>query len=246
MKTYTVIGGLVETGWKTSDDANGGHPCVVLGEYGKGAWAERLPFHHSYPAVVKESKVEDAFLYDVNRGKKPKKFFVLANPTKEDKDVLVRFVTKGKSEGKVNGAVHAMFGRKFPLVAGHGLNNCIKDNGTWTDAIFLMRPGDIFRVELGGSGEQFAVFLRDSALVSVTWDDEYCRKMSPAVPTKDMDVQKTSQPEVQERTKVTTELDPMAELAMECDKGCESAPPSHLKGYAKKQWYRTRGSHVEA
>ena len=171
MKVYTFRNGQITIGWQSQDLGNG-QAGLFLGEEGHGSRFVRVPLDKYHPAEVSaDGVIYDAFLKNINYGKDGfQPFFTVCcpKPGYVEDGVLVRFVTKGSHQGSsFGGVIMVGEGRLRQLVFGFAQNNAVLNHGTWTDAIFVIKPGDFLKVSIGGTGQEFMVSLDNGVPVAV-------------------------------------------------------------------------------
>jgi hypothetical protein len=211
MKTFTFANGTVTEGWKLHPE--GGRLRLLLGEPGNGRLAFATVENGAPPEIYQGDMVYDCCIHE------QRAVWIMA-PCCKPQCALLLIRTQGEGQEPIQGRASIWNGQeqKQKLLRGHGLINDRPNGGIWKDYVFLVHPGNFFKIQIGGTGVLYRVEYQHGAFLCGPWLEKVAQSKtatlgdSPVAEKKNV-VHLTAHKDVPK-------------------------PPSHLHGYKLRLWKR--------
>ncbi len=186
MRTFTFAEGEITTGLCVSEGATG--KVIAFGEAGRGRNLVEVPLVGIEP-VVKSDRygratevVEQAAVAKLDEKVTPPRFsweqptvktiYGLAQSSKLEDALLVRVSTAGPYTKGSTGEVKTWKGNPALITSGSGAHGDAGRIGGWSDALLVLREGDVLYVRAEGgykSAGPWAVYVKDGDLCTEAW-----------------------------------------------------------------------------
>lgn len=145
MRCYTYQAGRVTTGIAVTEDAGLGR-VVALGEQGRGRIIAKVKLDNRRPPSVVHGRVVDCGVVEFTAGGVRRHALTEAEEEAAPR-VLVRVNCEGAYVRGANGRSLAYLGDPAKVTHGTGAYGDAGRLGGWTDALWIMRPGDALWVK---------------------------------------------------------------------------------------------------
>lgn len=159
MKAYSVTYRMIKEGIDLVSDQRLGL-CVGLGESGRGRELTLVKLDRQETPEVRtddgRTRVHEAGVIAFDAGGRTR--HALVSPAPGDNRALVRICTSGPYTRHTYGRTVPYWGEPVRVTGGHGAHGDAGRLGTWSDSLWILRPGEAVFIQPSG-GDKVSTFI---------------------------------------------------------------------------------------